>query len=94
VFDDQSGVATTIGVQDVTALLHAGSNLIAVKAHDSFGIDEHFSLLVRIDPVVPEPATPVLLLAAIVGASLVARWRDLQEGRRKRTRRAPRGSSR
>lgn len=78
VFDDRDGVATTIGVEDVTAHLHEGQNLIAIKAHDTFGADEHFSLILRIDPAVPEPTTPLLLLvAAAAGCGLAQRrkWR-------------------
>jgi hypothetical protein len=48
VYDDQDGVATQIPVTDVTRFLHPGPNLIAAKAHDSFGLEEHFSLVLSI----------------------------------------------
>ena len=61
VYDDQDGEAQFIPFTDVTAYLHAGENLLAVKAHDSVGLDEHFALRLEIDPI-PEPS-PVLLVA-------------------------------
>jgi hypothetical protein len=51
VFNDQNGVATFIPVTDVTGFLHPGPNLLAVKAHDSFGGFEHFSLILSISGV-------------------------------------------
>lgn len=51
VFNDQDGVATFIPVTDVTSVLHPGPNLLAVKAHDSFGGFEHFSLTLLISGV-------------------------------------------
>ena len=71
IYDDQDFFPTTFPLTDVTAYLHAGQNLIAVKAQDSVGGDEHFSLTLRITPI-PEPS-PVLLvalgLAALCGRS-------------------------
>ena len=51
VFNNQDGVATFIPITDVTRFLHPGPNLLAVKAHDSFGGSEHFSLTLSISGV-------------------------------------------
>jgi Ca2+-binding RTX toxin-like protein len=48
VFDDHDGGAADFAALDVTAFLHAGRNLIAVKAHDSFGLHEALRLLLRV----------------------------------------------
>jgi len=80
VYDDQDGSATFFAVTDVTTLLHAGENLIAVKAHDSFGLAEHFSLALEIDPI-PEPSP-----SALVGLGLA-----VFALRRRSLRRRPRG---
>ena len=37
-----------------------------MKAHDSFGGDEHFSLTLRITPI-PEPNPALMLALALVG---------------------------
>jgi hypothetical protein len=66
IYDDQNGVANLIALIDVTAYLHAGQNLLAVKAHDSFGADEHFSLTLRVNPI-PEPTTGLLLTGGLLG---------------------------
>lgn len=84
VFDDQNGLSGVIPFTDVTAYLHAGENLLAVKAHDTFGADEHFALALEIQPV-PEPNTALLValgLAALSSlstrrkASAPSRWRE------------------
>lgn len=76
VWDDRDGVSTFIPLIDVTPYLHAGRNLLAVKAHDSFGVDEHFSLVLEVDAV-PEPTASLLLpaAAAALAASRSARPR-------------------
>jgi hypothetical protein len=77
VYDDHDQEANFIPVTDVTAFLHAGENLLAVKAHDSFGIDEHFSLKLEILPI-PEPGSALLValgLAALCGQSARRRGR-------------------
>ena len=48
VFNDQDGLATFLPVTDAASFLQAGANLLAVKAHDSFGGNEHFSLTLSI----------------------------------------------
>jgi hypothetical protein len=48
VYDDQDGVALQIPVTDVTRFLRPGRNLIAAKVHDSYGLLEHFSLILSI----------------------------------------------
>ncbi|HEY7495193.1 MAG TPA: hypothetical protein VIH59_29315 [Candidatus Tectomicrobia bacterium] len=67
VFNDQDGVATFIPVTDVTGFLHAGPNLLAVKAHDSAGGFEHFSLILSISGVsfAAFPATVTLVLGSL-----------------------------
>jgi hypothetical protein len=66
VFDDENGLSGPIPLTDVTAYLQPGENLLAVKAHDSFGLDEHFSLTLQIDPV-PEAAPTLLVGLALAG---------------------------
>ncbi len=79
VFDDTDGMATFFPVTDILSYLHEGINLIAVKAHDSVGGNEHFSLLVQtID--VPEPDALLLLLAA-TAASAISRRRRVRTSR-------------
>ena len=71
VYDDHDFMALFTPFTDVTAYLHAGENLIAVKAQDSVGIDEHFSLKLEILPI-PEPSSALLValgLAALSGRS-------------------------
>lgn len=74
VFDDHNGWATTFGNIDIAAYLAPGDNLIAAKAHDSYGVYE--SLSITIDGVVPEPAT--LSLLAISGLGLLIRRKRQQ----------------
>jgi hypothetical protein len=64
---DTNGFADGRGPIDVTSLLRVGQNLIAVKAHDSFGGAESMILQVS-GTVVPEPAAAVA--AVIIGAGL------------------------
>lgn len=70
VFDDTDGFATFIPVVDVTSHLREGDNLIAAKAHDSLGGNEHFSLALRVGAI-PEPnaLSLVLIAAAALAAS-------------------------
>ena len=56
--DDHDGVATEIDNLDVKQYLHQGWNLMAVKAHDSWGAYETFWS--HLD-IVPEPASLMLL---------------------------------
>ena len=68
---DTNGFADGRGPIDVTSLLRVGQNVIAVKAHDSFGGDESMILQVS-GTVVPEPRLGALGVGA---ASLAARRR-------------------
>jgi hypothetical protein len=73
VHDDQDGTAApTYYDIDVTTALQAGENLIAVKAHDSFGINENFSADLEVQ-YAPEPAT--LGLLALGGLAVMRRRR-------------------
>jgi hypothetical protein len=63
VFDDTDGQATFYPVTDILAYLQPGDNLIAVKAHDSAGGNEHFSLALQAVDV-PEPDGLLLFLSA------------------------------
>jgi hypothetical protein len=65
VVDDQDGGVTFFGLTDVTGLLHAGQNLLAAKVHDSYGIEEHFSLVLDFTTV-PEPGSLIIVLGALV----------------------------
>lgn len=47
--DDQDGGATLFSGVDVTSLLGSGDNLIAIKAHDSFGWKEGIGLRLTVD---------------------------------------------
>jgi hypothetical protein len=81
VLDDRDGVSGAIPFTNVTAHLLLGENLIAVKAHDSFGADEHFSLRLEIVPV-PEPSSVLLValgLAALSGRPVRRRTTDTIE---------------
>lgn len=80
VYDDQDGVANQIPFTDVTGLLHAGENLIAVKAHDSFGVDEHFHLALEITPI-PEPGTLGLVALGLAGYALTRDRARMRRGR-------------
>jgi hypothetical protein len=60
VYDDQDGEATFIPIVNVTSYLHAGENLLAIKAHDTVGLFEHVSMVLQIDRPIPEPATALL----------------------------------
>lgn len=51
--DDQSGGVNIITNVDITPYLQMGSNLVAVKAHDSFGIFESLFLSLRSGPQGP-----------------------------------------
>ena len=64
VINDTDGTTTNISNVDITPYLHAGDNLLAVKAHDTAGVGEGLRLEFLI--VVPEPST---LLLALCGAA-------------------------
>lgn len=49
ILDDHDGFATGFPPINVTPFLHTGTNLIAVKAHDSFGIHEALQLVLRVE---------------------------------------------
>jgi len=49
ILDDHDGSATGIPPINVTPFLHTGTNLIAVKAHDSFGIHEALQLVLQVE---------------------------------------------
>ena len=68
IYDDQDLFPTHFPLTDVTGLLHAGENLIAVKAQDSAGGDEHFSLTLRITPI-PEPSSGLLVAFGLAALS-------------------------
>lgn len=72
VFDDTDGMATFFPVTDILSYLHEGANLIAVKAHDSVGGNEHFSLVLQAVDV-PEPGTLLLALSAAAALAISRR---------------------
>ena len=76
VFSDTSGAAEgfAVGPLDVTSYLIPGENLIAVKAHDSFGGGQVLELGL-FGTVIPEPSTLVLLCTGAVGLLAFARRR-------------------
>jgi hypothetical protein len=80
IYDDQDFFPTHFPLTDVTAYLHAGQNLIAVKAQDSVGGDEHFSLTLRINPI-PEPTTLLLLSVGVAGLAFEGRGSRRRESR-------------
>ena len=49
VLDDHDGSATGIPPINVKPFLRSGMNVIAVKAHDSFGIHEALQLVLRVE---------------------------------------------
>jgi hypothetical protein len=69
VFEDHDGIATHIPLTDVAAYLHEGQNLIGAKIHDVAGVDEHFSMTLRITPI-PEPTTLLLLCVGVARLAL------------------------
>jgi hypothetical protein len=71
VYDDQDFSSGVIPFTDVTPYLHAGTNLVAAKAQDSVGVDEHFEFNLQITPI-PEPS-PALLIG--LGLAALSRWR-------------------
>lgn len=80
ILDDRDGSANSIPFTDVTAFLHSGQNLLAVKAQDSMGFEEHFSLQLVIVPV-PEPGTALLVtlgIVALAGRSVRRRATDVR----------------
>ena len=75
VVNDTDGVGTLVRDVDVTTSLRQGENLIATKAHDSWGGGEHFmsDFTIQYEPI-PEPSNLVLLSMGAVGL-LVYAWR-------------------
>lgn len=65
VVDDTNSGATFIPATEITQFLRLGPNLLAIKAHDSFGGDEHFSLSLSIT-ILPEPASGQVLLSGLL----------------------------
>jgi hypothetical protein len=65
-YDDQDGVATYIPIVDVTPYLHAGENLLAIKAHDSYGLNQGFAIVLQ-GNTIPEPATALLVTTGVLG---------------------------
>ena len=72
VVNDVSGVLSEHTV-DVASVLREGENLIAVKAHDSFGEEQYFALCLNFASV-PEPSTFILSGIAALGL-LAYTWR-------------------
>ena len=72
VFDDTDGQATFYPVTDILGYLQAGDNLIAVKAHDSVGGNEHFSLALQAVDI-PEPNGLLLALSAAAALAISRR---------------------
>ncbi|MBC7815862.1 MAG: hypothetical protein IAG10_03065 [Planctomycetaceae bacterium] len=60
VYSDTNGSATDFGPLDVSNYLLAGQNILAFKAHDSFGVGQ--SLRITLAGVIPEPAGVVAVL--------------------------------
>lgn len=76
---DTNGVATSSIGNDVSSFLSQGMNLIAVKAHDSFGFFQALAITLDIETVetsaVPEPGTVGLLALGLAGLICVGRKR-------------------
>ena len=58
-------------VTSVLSYLHEGDNQIAVKAHDSLGGNEHFSMVLQTADV----AEPDMLLLALSAAAVLVAFR-------------------
>lgn len=87
-FNDHDGLANDISTTDVTPYLHAGQNLLAAKAHDSAGGDEHFSLILQVTTV-PEPSTLPLVLIGIMPLAATRRRFSLSAASREFRYRTP-----
>jgi hypothetical protein len=72
VLNDMDQFATFMPVTDVLAYLHTGTNLIAVRAHDGAGGNEHFSMLLQTAEV-SEPDAQLLAVTAIAALLLSRR---------------------
>lgn len=78
VVTDANGSATDIGPIDVTQYIVPGQNLVALKAHDSFGQTESVRLMLY--GTVPEPGGMSLAAAGVVVALLRRRSRRRTAG--------------
>jgi hypothetical protein len=71
VINDQNGFSTSFAAINILPYLISGNNLIAIKAHDSFGGQQSFSILGSVDATdavtVPEPETLALMGLGILG---------------------------
>ncbi len=72
VINDQNGVSSTFATINILPYLISGTNLIAIKAHDSFGGAQSFSISGAVEATdavnVPEPETLALIGLGIFGA--------------------------
>jgi len=84
VFDDTDGFATFIPVVDVVGALHVGANLIAARAHDSAGGNEHFSLTLQTVELAESDGLVLVLTAA--AACVISRRRAIYSRARRKTR--------
>ena len=83
VVNDQDGVATG-GTVDVSSWVFSGVNLVAVKAHDSFGLGEAFGARLTAEGAnltpVPVPAAALLFATALGLFGGIGVGRQRQQG--------------